>query len=80
MRKEMGKAYMEIALEFNAMDLPGKVHMLAELDVDGLKTMLEGAKSAPDGAYIKKWIGFLADTIERKTAARRESRLEELGI
>ena len=76
----MGKAYMEIALEFNAMDLPGKVHMLAELGVDDLKTMLEGAKSAPDGAYIKKWIGFLADMIERKTAERRESRLEELGI
>ena len=71
---------MEIALEFNAMDLPGKVHMLAEMDVDGLKTMVEGAKAAPDGAYIKKWIGFLADMIERKTAARRESRLEELGI
>ena len=76
----MGKTYMEIAAEFSAMDVPGKVHMLAELDVDGLKTMLEGANSAPDGAYIKKWIGFLSDTIERKTAARRESRLEELGI
>ena len=76
----MGKAYMEIALEFNAMDLPGKVHMLAELDVDGLKTMLEGAKSAPDGAYIKKWIGFLADMIERKTAERRARQLERIGI
>ena len=80
MRKEMGKTYMEIAAEFSAMDVPGKVHMLAELDVDGLKTMLEGANAAPSDAYIKKWIGFLADTIERKTAERRESRLDELGI
>lgn len=76
----MGKTYMEIAAEFSAMDVPGKVHMLAELDVDELKTMLEGAESAPPGAHIKNWIRFLADTIERKTAARRDSRLEELGI
>jgi hypothetical protein len=42
--------------------------------------MLEGARQAPDDAYIKKWIKFIGEIITKRIAEDREKRLNDLGI
>jgi hypothetical protein len=42
--------------------------------------MLEGARQAPDDAYIKKWIEFIGEIITKRIAEDREKRLDDLGI
>lgn len=74
------KTYADLCVEFSSFPLAGKIVFLSDLSTDGLRTMLEGARQAPDDAYIKKWIKFIGEIITKRIAEDREKRLNDLGI
>lgn len=74
------KTYADLCSEFSTLQLAGKIVFLSDLSTDGLRTMLEGARQAPDDAYIKKWIKFIGEIITKRIAEDREKRLNDLGI
>ena len=86
---------MEIAAEFSAMDVPGKVHMLAELDFeydDGYGTQeLFGTIWYEDGSWSEReeydgsecWAYKTSPAIPAKLIRKdkeREAKLNKLGI
>ena len=74
------RTYANLVTEFSTLKLSEKLVFLSELSTEELRTMLAGAKQAPDDAYIKRWVRFIGETIAKKIPEDREKRLDDLGI